>query len=68
MKLVGFGLVVLAILTVLIAISGFIVMLLSNVLLEHYGVKTLGFTEGIALALLLSMVGTASRASSTKKA
>lgn len=67
MKIVLFGAVVAAIVAVVIAISGLVVMLLTNVLLEHYGIKTLGYQEGVALALLLGMVGGAGRAANSNK-
>jgi hypothetical protein len=62
MKLVAFVLLVAAIVVAIVLVSGFVVMLLGNILLSHYGIKTLGYQEGIALALLLGMVGGGARA------
>jgi hypothetical protein len=65
MKVVLFVGLVTIIVAAAIAISGLVVMLLTNVILDHYSIKTLGYQEGVALALLLGMVGGAGRAANS---
>lgn len=68
MKLKKTGLVfilgVLAIVIALYCLSALIIMLLANVVLEHYGIKTLDFGASLAVTALLAMVTGGARAGS----
>lgn len=57
MKLVGLVLFVVAIYAGLVALSGLIIMLVGNIILEWLGYKTMPFGVAVAVSVALTIIG-----------
>lgn len=56
MKILGFTVLVLAVLAALVSALAFVVMLALNVVLEHWGIKSADFSASLAIVVLSSIL------------
>lgn len=61
---IGVGIVMVVIVAVLVLVSAWLIMLLVNIVLGHYDVKTLDYVSALAIALLATGLGFGSRSNS----